>query len=108
MKKIEEINRLIKKTQSELNDLKERQREALEKLRLLQIQKEQPAKDTVYFDKPKITNSISQGEKISLFRSLFKGREDVFPKRYESVKSGYQPNCENEWVKGVCEKPGII
>jgi hypothetical protein len=48
--------------------------------------------------------------KIALFRSLFKGREDVYAKRYESRKtgkSGYSPVCRNEWVRGICEKPKI-
>jgi len=49
-------------------------------------------------------------EKIALFRSLFRGREDVFPRRFESRKtgrSGYAPACGNEWVRGICEKPRI-
>lgn len=48
--------------------------------------------------------------KIALFRSLFRGREDVYPLRFESRrtgKAGYQPACGNEWVRGVCEKPRI-
>ena len=49
-------------------------------------------------------------EKIRLFRSLFRGREDVYARRFESRKSGkagYAPACANEWVRGVCEKPRI-
>jgi hypothetical protein len=49
-------------------------------------------------------------EKIRLFRSLFRGRTDVFPKRWENAKqerSGYAPACANEWVRGVCEKPKV-
>jgi hypothetical protein len=48
--------------------------------------------------------------KIALFRSLFRGREDVYPRRFESRKTGragYAPACGNEWVRGVCEKPRI-
>lgn len=48
--------------------------------------------------------------KIALFRSLFRGREDVYPRRFESRqtgKAGYSPACGNEWVPGVCEKPRI-
>src|SRR5438128_6511695 len=48
--------------------------------------------------------------KIRLFRSLFRGREDVYPRRFESRKTGragYQPVCANEWIHGVCEKPRI-
>ena len=49
-------------------------------------------------------------EKIALFRSLFRGRTDVYPQRFESRKTGkagYSPACANEWVRGVCEKPRI-
>src|SRR5436189_2496180 len=48
--------------------------------------------------------------KIALFRSLFRGRDDVYPRRFESRKtgrSGYAPACANEWVRGVCEKPRV-
>ena len=49
--------------------------------------------------------------KIALFRSLFRGRDDIYPRRFENQKtqkSGYAPACANEWVRGVCEKPNII
>jgi len=48
--------------------------------------------------------------KIELFRSLFRGREDVYPRRFESRttgKTGYAPVCANEWVSGISEKPRI-
>jgi hypothetical protein len=57
---------------------------------------------------PAINNLSPPEVKIALFRALFKGREDVYAKRFESKKtgkSGYQPVCRNEWVKGVCGKP---
>ena len=40
--------------------------------------------------------------------SLFKGREDVYAKRWQSKQkgtSGYSPSCLNEWRSGVCAKP---
>lgn len=49
-------------------------------------------------------------EKVALFRSLFRGREDVFPRRWENFKTGkagYAPSCRNEWVRGVCGKPQV-
>ena len=57
-----------------------------------------------------VDQTSSPQEKISLFRSLFRGRDDVYPRRFESRKtgrSGYAPACANEWVRGVCEKPRI-
>ena len=49
-------------------------------------------------------------EKIALFRSLFRGRDDVFPRRWENSKTGkagYSPVCRNEWVRGICGKPEV-
>jgi superfamily II DNA or RNA helicase/very-short-patch-repair endonuclease len=48
--------------------------------------------------------------KIALFRSLFRGREDVYPRRFVNLKtgrSGFAPACANEWLRGVCEKPRV-
>jgi len=52
---------------------------------------------------------LSTDDKIALFRRLFRGREDVYPQRWESVKgtSGYSPACGNEWKPGVCHKPRV-
>ncbi|NHZ86148.1 MAG: DEAD/DEAH box helicase family protein [Planctomycetia bacterium] len=61
-------------------------------------------------DKPSVSTDSHHSNKIALFRSMFKGREDVYPKRFESLKtsrSGYQPACGNEWISGICEKPKI-
>ena len=58
-----------------------------------------------------LVNQTSPSQaKIALFRSLFRGRDDVYPRRFESRKtgkSGYAPACANEWVRGICEKPRI-
>jgi superfamily II DNA or RNA helicase/very-short-patch-repair endonuclease len=57
-----------------------------------------------------VTQQASPEAKIRLYRSLFRGREDVYPRRFESRttgRAGYQPACGNEWVRGVCEKPKI-
>lgn len=61
---------------------------------------------------PSVTiNCKSTGQqKISLFRSLFRGREDVYPKLWVSKKSGkkgYSPVCENEWVRDLCRKSAV-
>ena len=57
-----------------------------------------------------VDNRSPPQAKINLFRALFRGREDVYPRRFESRrtgKAGYQPACANEWVRGVCEKPRV-
>ncbi|MCP5069848.1 MAG: DEAD/DEAH box helicase family protein [bacterium] len=52
----------------------------------------------------------TSSEKVRLFRELFRGRMDVFPKRWVNTKKdtkGYAPACANEWVRGVCDKPRV-
>jgi hypothetical protein len=47
-------------------------------------------------------------EQVHLFRERFRGRPDVFPRRWENARSGrsgYSPACGNEWVHGLCAKP---
>ena len=59
---------------------------------------------------PDVHRRSTPESKIALFRSLFRGREDVYPRRFESLRSGrsgYAPACSNEWLPGVCEKPRI-
>ena len=56
---------------------------------------------------PAVNNHSPPEAKIALFRSLFRGRDDVYPRRFESRKtgkSGYSPACANEWVRGLCDK----
>jgi superfamily II DNA or RNA helicase len=57
-----------------------------------------------------VTSTSPAAAKIALFRSLFRGREDVFPKRWtnlKSGKSGYAPACANEWAPRLCGKPKV-
>lgn len=51
----------------------------------------------------------NSADKISLFMSLFKGRDDVYAKRWQSRdgRSGYAPVCLNEWKSGLCRKPAV-
>ncbi|MCF6149943.1 MAG: DEAD/DEAH box helicase family protein [Candidatus Kuenenia sp.] len=57
----------------------------------------------------KLNNYSENKDKIDLFMSLFRGRDDVYAKRWENkaAKSGYTPVCLNEWNPGVCHKPKI-
>lgn len=56
---------------------------------------------------PTAMRTLSLQEKVELFRSLFRGREDVFARRWYSKasgKGGYQPVCQNEWNHQLCDK----
>ncbi len=56
-----------------------------------------------------VSNSSSPEEKIELFRNLFKGRDDVYAKRWQNKegKGGYSPVCLKEWIKGICYKKQV-
>jgi len=52
----------------------------------------------------------SSTERVALFRSLFRGRDDVYAQLWTNAKAGrhgYAPVCANEWVRGICEKPRV-
>lgn len=49
--------------------------------------------------------NLSLDDRVRLFQSYFKGREDArrwFSKATE--KSGYQPVCKNKWRQNICDK----
>lgn len=77
-----------------------------------ELRKKLNAEDFTEYNRDILLNATvnkysSSTEKISLFRSLFCGREDAFARRWYSKtteKSGYQPVCENEWADGLCDK----
>lgn len=56
-----------------------------------------------------INKNSESKEKVQLFLSLFRGRNDVYSKRWQNKegKSGYSPVCLNEWKSGLCGKPRI-
>jgi len=57
-----------------------------------------------------VTKDSPAEDKIGLFRSLFRGREDVYPRYWQSKKTGkkgYSPACKNEWITGLCGKPRV-
>ena len=93
----------------------ERQRDAarsrMEALRakLVALSADEPAQSTLAITSGPPAPSTST-EKVRLFRSLFKGREDIFPTRFLSKKTeraGYAPACANKFVRGVCDLPKV-
>ena len=51
--------------------------------------------------------TLTTSEKVALFRSLFRGREDVYAQRWESPdgRSGYSPKTERDWKAYYGAKP---
>jgi len=85
------------------------ERDRLE-VRLAELENNVPATPDGSPHEGRVTEHSSPREKIALFRSLFRGREDVYPKRWENARtgrSGYSPVCGNEWKPRICGKPRI-
>ncbi len=107
------IESQIKAAEKELANLNRRKTQLENEIKHLRNIQHSIAEKTSSFNhktKPSITSESPEDKKINLFRSLFRGREDVFPKRFESKrtgKSGYQPVCRNEWIRPLCQKPKI-
>ncbi|MEM6532494.1 MAG: DEAD/DEAH box helicase family protein [Myxococcota bacterium] len=99
----------IAAARARLQELESQAAEARERLQLLELQRSRP--DTTR-PKNRLVQPVPRTpqEKVELFRSLFRGRTDVFPKFWENPrtqKRGYSPACANEWVQGVCDKPRV-
>ena len=80
------------------------------KARLAELEAAPPEEQKRPQPKGRVSNRSPAREKIVLFRSLFRGRADVFPQRWENTrkgKAGYAPACGNEWKPGLCDKPRI-
>jgi superfamily II DNA or RNA helicase len=77
---------------------------------LTQLLATQEIEDSPPVKNAPVINASSPAAKIALFRSLFRGREDVFPKRWDNPKTGkagYAPACANEWAPRICGKPKV-
>lgn len=61
-------------------------------------------------ESPKENKVISNEEKVKIFMEVFKGRTDLYAKRWTSNKtgkSGYSPVCKNEFSTYKCDKPRV-
>ena len=75
-----------------------------ERIRELELENARLKRQSVPGRKTKFPLTPEQKEaelqrRVNLFRSLFRGREDVFARRFipKSGKPGYQPECRNRW-----------
>jgi len=114
MRDLHEIEQLLKIAENELDRINSERTLVLERIKILRAEIENSQDSSTDLLNSNKTNLVSkfssQDEKIKLFRSLFRGREDVYPRRFESFrtgKTGYQPACRNEWIVEICKKPKI-
>ena len=56
-----------------------------------------------------LTSDSPVAAKIARFRTLFRGRDDVYAERWQSKagRSGYAPACAHEWDRALCGKPKV-
>ncbi|MFQ5330223.1 MAG: DEAD/DEAH box helicase family protein [Thermodesulfobacteriota bacterium] len=70
-----------------------------------------PAEETQLNEKTprQIRSDSPTEEKIALFLALFRGREEIYPVRWEARngRTGYSPACANEWDRALCKKPQV-
>lgn len=102
---------------SDRSSLERQLREARERIMLLDQQKQKELKTIRQLEEllaedcgaPMIKNDSAPEAKVTFFRKLFFGRQDVYARRWENARkgtSGYQPACANEWAFGLCAKGG--
>jgi superfamily II DNA or RNA helicase len=102
----EEFDAAIASREARLRELDSERDAVARELEELRTQREQATSGTA----GEADASWTPQRKLALFAGLFRGREDVFPRRWEKPakgRSGWAPCCENEWKAGVCSKPRV-
>jgi hypothetical protein len=90
----DELLAAIDREQALIGRLGREREEALARVRSLQAQLGTPGEDVDCSVSPAPPSTA--GEKVALFRSLFRGRDDVFPKLWVNPRTdrkGYAPAC---------------
>ena len=107
--------------ESRLEALEQERFELLERIKRLRVEKETGAGGSDMSRPPgssvlassgvaaraTVNRGSSADERVALFASLFRGRMDVYARRWENQRvgrSGFQPACANEWAAGICDK----
>lgn len=107
---LESLRKAIEDVEALLARLDRERQEALDRLLALREQYRVATPPSIETDSLPEKTPATAEEKVALFRSLFRGREDVYPKYWRNEKtgrSGYSPACAKEWIRGVCGKPRV-
>lgn len=105
----------LERCEERLKALEEERASLLKKIGFLRTEKISRAKEWIeprpsVPSKDKTLPVFSSQEKLDIFRSLFRGRTDVFPKLWINPNKGtkgYAPACFNEWAPNICGKPQV-
>jgi len=101
----------IIKLRKELDEIEAKKQKVLEEIFILERLDHKQNKKSDYLGiKALVSTPKLPEEKIKLFHRLFICRTSVFPKLWINQNKntkGYSPACNNEWAKGICNKPKI-
>jgi superfamily II DNA or RNA helicase len=95
---------------AECERLREDNRQLRQRLGLPLIKAEIPSPNDIaksVFTGATVTSKSTPGDKVKLFRSLFRGRDDVYAIRWEgrNAKAGYSPACHRVWGESFRSGP---
>lgn len=107
----DETLKALKREEKQLARLAEEHQETLTRIKALRdklasFETVNEVNEVPFKNAEKTAPPKTSSEKIRMFRNLFHGREDVFPKLWISRtgKKGYAPACGNDWFQGICGK----
>jgi hypothetical protein len=109
----DDLRTAIAREEARLASLDDERRKTKGRLEALKAELAASEAPAAYRTLPLLSDSAGPGsstEKVALFRRLFRGRDDLYPKLWTNTttgRKGYAPACANEWVRGICEKPRI-
>jgi len=91
--RVEEIERQLSAAEDELSYVQKQRQFLLDQIASLKREREILLHSTIEESPPGysegiVTNQSSEEAEIALFRSLFRGREDVYARRFESRTTG--------------------
>ncbi|MCA1792210.1 MAG: hypothetical protein LC667_20895, partial [Thioalkalivibrio sp.] len=105
----EDILRDLAGEQARLAEIERTRQQSQERLESLQRELATPATATPLTSPLPLalteTTPRTAADKVKLFRSLFRGRADIFPTRFVSKttgKPGYALECSNKWEPALC------
>lgn len=109
----DELRTAIAREEAQLASIEDERRQTQSRLETLRAKLAALEAPAPYRTLPLLLDSArpeTSAEKVGLFRQLFRGRDDLYPKLWTnstSGRKGYAPACANEWVRGICEKPRV-
>lgn len=100
----DDIEKQLKEALEECEHLRAENRMLRERLGLSQPDSQESPRHVISVTQPSHSNPLSTEQKIALFRSYFRGREDVYALRWvgKEGKKGYSPACSHDWDCPLC------